>query len=76
MICRDREEAEAMAETSGPRQTVARFEMNCSRFIAADGTPTGDLPAFARDCRHLVALHGAMLRTRTVDEKAAALQRT
>jgi pyruvate dehydrogenase E1 component alpha subunit len=76
MIGRDREEAEAMAETTGSRQTVARFEITYSRFIAADGTPTGDLPAFARDRGHLAALHEAMLRTRTFDEKAVALQRT
>lgn len=45
-------------------------------FLDATGEVLRDLPDFARDRDTLVALYTAMIRTRTFDTKAIALQRT
>lgn len=55
---------------------VARFEIRHRRYLGADGVPAGDLPGFARDPAALVALYRGMVRTRALDRKAVALQRT
>jgi len=55
---------------------AARFEVYFRQLLRPDGTPTGDLPAFARDATALVPLYEGMVLTRTFDEKAVALQRT
>jgi pyruvate dehydrogenase E1 component alpha subunit len=54
----------------------ARFEVYFRQLLRPDGTPTGELPAFARDATALVPLYEGMVLTRTFDEKAVALQRT
>lgn len=54
----------------------AGFHISCSAFLDAAGKPIGDLPEFARNKDTLVALYSAMVKTRTFDSKAIALQRT
>jgi pyruvate dehydrogenase E1 component alpha subunit len=46
------------------------------RCLDAEGHAVGALPDFARDRAQLVALYRVMVRTRTFDAKAVALQRT
>ncbi|NNK77284.1 MAG: pyruvate dehydrogenase (acetyl-transferring) E1 component subunit alpha [Litoreibacter sp.] len=46
------------------------------RFLDAEGGCARELPDFARDRETLVALYAAMVRTRSFDAKAIALQRT
>jgi pyruvate dehydrogenase E1 component alpha subunit len=53
-----------------------KFEIECTGFLNAKGEPMVDLPAFAGDRETLVAMYSAMVRTRTFDTKAIALQRT
>lgn len=53
-----------------------KFEIECTGFLNAKGEPMVDLPAFAGDRKTLVAMYSAMVRTRTFDTKAIALQRT
>ena len=53
-----------------------KFEIECTGFLNAKGKPMVDLPAFAGDRKTLVAMYSAMVRTRTFDTKAIALQRT
>ncbi|KAA2285395.1 pyruvate dehydrogenase (acetyl-transferring) E1 component subunit alpha [Arenimonas fontis] len=56
---------------------VASFEIEYLQYLGPDGRPAGeDLPAFARDRRLLVDLLKQMLRVRSFDTKAVALQRT
>jgi len=55
---------------------VAHFEIACTACLDATGAPMGELPDFARDGETLKALYRAMVRTRTFDTKAIALQRT
>ncbi len=55
---------------------VARFEIEFTRYLAADGTLTAPLPAFAEAPDALQRLYRAMLLTRAFDAKAVALQRT
>lgn len=56
--------------------TVARFEIEFSRFIHANGGAVRALPDSVRDPTVLKALYRALVRTRTFDAKAIALQRT
>ncbi len=56
--------------------TVATFSIEFTRFLDAEGKPTGDLPAFAADPDHLIRLYRAMALARAFDAKAVALQRT
>jgi len=57
-------------------ERVAEFEIGYTRLIAPDGRTVGALPDFARDGDTLKALYRALIRTRTFDAKAIALQRT
>jgi 2-oxoisovalerate dehydrogenase E1 component alpha subunit len=57
-------------------QPVARFDIEITRYLDAEGMPCGALPAFAADPAALRVLYRAMLRTRAFDAKAVALQRT
>jgi pyruvate dehydrogenase E1 component alpha subunit len=59
-----------------PGAVVARFEVRRREFLSAGGAVLAEMPAFARDRAHLVALYRGMLLTRAFDEKAVALQRT
>lgn len=58
------------------RRTVASFEVTSTAHLSPDGTPLGELPAFAADADELVRMYRAMVFTRTYDAKAVALQRT
>ncbi len=55
---------------------VASFTIEHVAFLAPDGRPLGELPAWAGDRELLVALYRGMVLTRTFDAKAVALQRT
>ena len=58
------------------QETVAHFEIVRHRFIDPGGTPLGPLPVFANDPETPKTLYRALVRTRTFDAKAIALQRT
>jgi 2-oxoisovalerate dehydrogenase E1 component alpha subunit len=58
------------------QQVVARFEILQRRCLGADGVAIGSLPEFARDPAALIGLYRAMVRCRSFDAKAVALQRT
>jgi pyruvate dehydrogenase E1 component alpha subunit len=57
-------------------EKVAQFEVTYRRYLAPGGQPTGPLPDFACDPETLIGLYRAMVRSRTFDAKAVALQRT
>jgi 2-oxoisovalerate dehydrogenase E1 component subunit alpha len=57
-------------------QQSAHFDILYTRLMAPDGALLGELPEFARDPETLRALYRAMVRTRSFDSKAIALQRT
>jgi pyruvate dehydrogenase E1 component alpha subunit len=57
-------------------EIAARFEICHSRCLDADGKPAGPLPGFAGDLDHLKELYRAIVRARSFDAKAIALQRT
>jgi len=57
-------------------KTVASFEIGYQQYLAPDGRPVQDLPAFAQDRDTMLALYRAMSLTRVFDTKAIALQRT
>jgi 2-oxoisovalerate dehydrogenase E1 component alpha subunit len=57
-------------------ETVAHFDIGCSRCLDAHGKVVGALPDFAKDPTNLTALYRALVRTRSFDAKAIALQRT
>jgi len=57
-------------------ERVAHFEVGYTRFIAPSGEALGALPEFARDREIVRGLYRALVRTRTFDTKAVALQRT
>jgi len=56
--------------------TVARFEIGYTRYLDPNGETVGEIPEFLRDPLVLKALYRALVRTRTFDAKAVALQRT
>jgi len=57
--------------------TVARFEIEYTRFLDESGTLVADEPpAFAREARELLPLYRLMVLARTLDARAVALQRT
>lgn len=55
---------------------VARFEIPYTQILNTEGKHQGPLPAFAEDKSTLLHLYRTMVRTRTFDKKAIALQRT
>lgn len=55
---------------------VARFDIFCRQYIAADGSVVADLPKVANDVDLLKTLYSQMVLTRVFDQKAIALQRT
>lgn len=61
---------------TGERTVTASFEVTLTRYLDRDGTPLGELPAFAASDDELRAMYRAMVRARTFDAKAVALQRT
>jgi len=56
--------------------TVARFQVDYTRFLDPQGEAIEPLPAFALDAEVLIPLYRAMYLTRVFDTKAIALQRT
>lgn len=56
--------------------TAARFQVDYTCFLDANGNAAQPLPAFAQDTALLIELYRAMTLTRTFDNKAVALQRT
>jgi pyruvate dehydrogenase E1 component alpha subunit len=58
------------------RHTVASFHVDCVRFIDAAGEAPEPLPDVVREAGALEALYRAMVRTRSFDARAVALQRT
>ena len=57
-------------------EIVAQFQVTCTRCLDPSGNPVAPLPGFARDAAAVIALYRALVRTRTFDAKAIALQRT
>ncbi len=58
-------------------KTVAKFEIQYLQYLGEDGKPLGKkLPAFAKDHELLKQLYADMVRLRTFDAKAYAMQRT
>ena len=55
---------------------VARFEIPYTQLLNQNGELCGDLPDFAKDSATLINLYRHMVRARTFDKKAIALQRT
>jgi len=55
---------------------IAHFDIDCTACLDANGAPIGELPGWAQDGDALKRLYRAMVRTRTFDTKAIALQRT
>lgn len=56
--------------------TVARFEITFTQYLNEKGEPNHPLPALAKEKAVLQELYRVMVRTRTFDKKAIALQRT
>jgi 2-oxoisovalerate dehydrogenase E1 component alpha subunit len=57
-------------------EVVARFEIGCTRYIDPNGEAIGTVPDAARDPTVVKSLYHALVRTRSFDAKAIALQRT
>jgi pyruvate dehydrogenase E1 component alpha subunit len=57
-------------------EIIARFHIGYSRYLDPQGQVVGSLPDFAKDPAIVSALYRALVRTRTFDTKAIALQRT
>jgi 2-oxoisovalerate dehydrogenase E1 component alpha subunit len=57
-------------------KTIAEFAIGHEQLLAADGSPTGELPDFARDGAELVRMYRMMVLCRLFDAKAINLQRT
>ena len=55
---------------------VARFEIPYTQLLNHEGELCGTLPSFAKDTEVLLDLYRTMMRARTFDKKAIALQRT
>lgn len=61
---------------AGEQRVTASFEIQLTRCLDRDGTPLGELPPFAAGDDELRTMYRAMVRARTFDAKAVALQRT
>lgn len=59
-----------------PSHQVGSFEIRYHSCLDSNGNVNGTAPAFARDRELMVELYRGMVRARTFDEKAVALQRT
>lgn len=59
-----------------PSERVESFEIRYHSCLDPNGNVKGAAPAFANDRDLMVNLYRGMVRTRTFDEKAVALQRT
>lgn len=59
-----------------PQKQTAHFDITYTQYIDKNGKLAAPLPAGLSDPQKLIALYRAMLRTRSFDEKALALQRT
>jgi pyruvate dehydrogenase E1 component alpha subunit len=57
-------------------KTIAEFAIGYEQLLDADGSPQGELPAFARDGAELVRMYRMMVLCRLFDTKAINLQRT
>lgn len=57
-------------------KTIAEFAIGYEQMLAADGSPTCELPAFARDGAEVVRMYRMMVLCRLFDTKAINLQRT
>ena len=58
------------------REIVAQFEIAYTRFIGPNGEAVGPIPELSQGAAALKDLYRALVRTRTFDAKAVALQRT
>jgi len=65
-----------LAGGAPPAETVAQFDVRCTRLLDSDGTARAALPDFARDADQLTSMYEEMLALRLFDAKAVALQRT
>lgn len=54
----------------------AHFDVHHRRCLGSNGKIVGPLPEFARNVNELIGLYRALVRARTFDAKAVALQRT
>ena len=59
-----------------PALNAPAVPVHLIRYLGADGVPLVAVPTFAADPSALIPLYRAMIRTRTFDAKAVALQRT
>ncbi|MDH0481660.1 MULTISPECIES: pyruvate dehydrogenase (acetyl-transferring) E1 component subunit alpha [unclassified Pseudomonas] len=55
---------------------MTKLDLPFTRYLAADGRPCAELPAWAGDSDLLARLYRQMVLTRLFDQKAVALQRT
>lgn len=62
--------------SDGASRVVARFEVCRLGYLDREGAASGELPGFAREPAALVEMYRALVRTRTFDARAIALQRT
>jgi pyruvate dehydrogenase E1 component alpha subunit len=65
-----------MTEEGGTTRTIATFSVDFTRFMKPNGSLCGPLPDCAKDPTTLIGLYRDMVRLRTFDAKAVALQRT
>jgi pyruvate dehydrogenase E1 component alpha subunit len=65
-----------MISERGTTRTISTFAVDFTRFMNPDGSLCGQLPSFAEDPTTLTGLYRDMVRLRTFDAKAIALQRT
>jgi len=67
-----------MIETTIPSEQTpgAHFGIGYTRYLGPDGKPVATLPPNLADPALAIALYRALVRTRSFDEKAIALQRT
>jgi 2-oxoisovalerate dehydrogenase E1 component subunit alpha len=68
----------AMSDSGASKnsKTVAKFEIQYTQYLDAEGRSLGPLPEVARDASNLIPLYRGMVLVRSFDAKAVALQRT
>lgn len=67
---------QSLISKMGQTECTAHFEIHHTRLLDQQGKALGELPDFARDAEFVGHLYRTMVRTRTFDAKAIALQRT